>query len=453
MRTARIILRALPWIICAMLSIPLAASAQDSVATEEADRFNNEELDQMLAPIALYPDSLIAQILMASTYPLEIVEAERWLRDNKNMQGDALDNALKERSWDPSVKSLCHFPDVIFAMSNKLDQTTKLGDAFLGQEDDVMATIQELRQKAEDQGNLKSTREQKVIVDSDYIQIEPANPEEVYVPVYDPLYVYGPWWYPSYPPYYWNYPFGIDITGGFIGFGPRIFLGFGLFSWTWFDWHNHRINLDFNRTSRFDRHNFGRGSDRSFWRHDPGHRRGVAYRDSRTSAHFGGRAARVSGASHETRGFQGNRIDQRQPRGAVERRQVIGTPGGGVDRQRIQRSPGRDTTFRGIGGGSFERRAGERGGESRRSMEIRRPANVIRPQGGEIRRQGGEMRQIRPQGGEIRRSGGEMRPQGGGIRPSGGEMRHSGGVSAPRSGGGGGRESGGSSGRGGGHGR
>ncbi|MEW6419916.1 MAG: DUF3300 domain-containing protein [Nitrospirota bacterium] len=221
-----------------MLVIPSGIPAQEETGeSEEAYRFKKEELTQMLAPIALYPDSLIAQILMASTYPLEIVEAERWLRQNKGLKGDALNEALKNKTWDPSVKSLCYFPDVLFAMSDKLDQTIKLGDAFLSQEDEVMATIQELRRKALEQGNLKTTKEQKVIVEREIIKIESANPEVVYVPVYDPLYVYGPWWYPAYPPYYWYYPPGFVITGGYISFGPRIFIGLGLFPWVWFDWH------------------------------------------------------------------------------------------------------------------------------------------------------------------------------------------------------------------------
>jgi hypothetical protein len=116
-------------------------------------------------------------------------------------------------------------------MSEKLDQTRKLGDAFLSQEDEVMATLQELRLKATEQGNLKTTETQKVIVEREFIRIEPSDPEVVYVPVYDPLYVYGPWWYPAYPPYYWYYPPGFVVTGGYVGFGPQIFVGGGFFSW------------------------------------------------------------------------------------------------------------------------------------------------------------------------------------------------------------------------------
>ena len=161
MRTTRIIIGSLAWIMIAMLLVPPGTMAQDAGESEQADRFSKEELTQMLAPIALYPDSLTAEILMASTYPLELVEAERWLRQNKELKGDALNTALQEKTWDPSVKSLCHFPEILFAMSDKLDQTRKLGDAFLSQEDEVMAVIQELRHRAESQGNLNTTENRR----------------------------------------------------------------------------------------------------------------------------------------------------------------------------------------------------------------------------------------------------------------------------------------------------
>jgi hypothetical protein len=397
--------------IIAMLVMPPGISAQDSGETEQADKFKKEELTQMLAPIALYPDSLVAQILIASTYPLEVVEAERWVRQNKNLKGDALDSALQEKTWDTSVKSLCHFPDVLYAMSEKLDQTRKLGDAFLSQEDEVMATIQELRHRAREQGNLSTTEQQEVIVEEEVIRIEPADPQVVYVPVYDPLYVYGTWWYPSYPPYYWYYPPGYVFSGGYPWFGPRIFFGLG-FSWAWFDWHVHHIHVDHHKTKRFHKHHDKRDFDRRSWQHDPRHRRGVAYRDRRTSERFLPRPARVSPATPETRGYPSRSFERRavEPsRGPVERREGIGTPGVRPERERIQRAPGRDTPFRGIGEGSFERKAGERGGESRRSIEIRRPGGDTRRPGGEIRRPGGDMR----------RPGGDMRQPGGGSRGGG----------------------------------
>lgn len=446
MRAAKLIMRGLAWMIVAMLVIPPAIPAQDIEQPEQTERFRKEELDQMLAPIALYPDSLIAQILMASTYPLEIVQAERWMQQNKTLTGDALDDALKEKSWDPSIKSLCHFPDVLFAMSDKLDQTSKLGDAFLGQKDDVMATIQELRRKAETRGNLKTTQEQKVIHEEDAIRIEPADQKVVYVPVYDPLYVYGPWWYPAYPPYYWYYPPGVIITGGFISFGPRFFIGIDLFAWSWFDWHRHYIYIDVHRARRFHRFPNRHYSDRYFWKHDPVHRRGVAYRDRRTRERFGKRPYRRTSPGPEMRGYpprdnktravapsrdpikrrepadvprirtereRNQRTEERRKKADVsqvrtereriqrtqERRERAGVPSARPERKRLQIPEGRDTPFNGVGNGDFERRASQRAIQSR--------------QGGGTRHQGGSIqRQI---GGSRWSSQGSGR-QGGGFR-------------------------------------
>ncbi len=162
--------------------------------------FKQEELDQMLAPIALYPDSLLAQIFMASTYPLEVVQADRWAKQNTTLKGDALTAALEKQPWDPSVKSLVNFPQVLTMMSEKLDWTQKLGDAFLAQQKEVMATVQTLRKKAVDAGNLKTTSEQQVIVEKETIVIQSASPQVVYVPTYNPTVVYGAWPYPAYPP-------------------------------------------------------------------------------------------------------------------------------------------------------------------------------------------------------------------------------------------------------------
>lgn len=394
-----------------MLVMPAGAMAQDAAESEQTNKFSKEELTQMLAPIALYPDSLTAQILMASTYPLELVEAERWLRQNMGLKGTDLDNALQGKTWDPSIKSLCHFPDVLFAMSDKLDQTRKLGDAFLNQEDDVMATVQELRRKAEQQGNLKTTREQKVTYNQEAIQIEPIDPTVIYVPVYDPYYIYGPWWYPAYPPYYWYYPPALVYPGGFISFGPGIFIGFDLFSWVWFDWPFHRIHVDIGRTRRF--HHFNRRWDFSgqTWRHNPVHRRGVAYRDRRTSESFGARPPQLSPASPATRGFPvrgAARPEVRAPQVPVGRREGTVAPRVQPERERVQvqRPAGRDTTFRGIGEGSFERRAVRRGESS-----IRSGSGASMPRGGNRGSWGEQPRQ--PSSGSR---GGEMKQQGGGSR-------------------------------------
>jgi hypothetical protein len=414
--------------IMAMLFIPPGISAQDFEQLEQTDRFRKEELDQMLAPIALYPDSLIAQILMASTYPLEIVQAERWVEQNKTLTGDALGDALKEKSWDPSIKSLCHFPDVLFAMSDKLDQTSKLGDAFLSQNDDVMATIQQLRRKAETQGNLKTTKEQKVIHEEDAIRIEPAVRYVVYVPVYDPLYVYGPWWYSAYPPYYWHYPHSVILSGGFITFGPHFFVGIDLFSWSWFDWHRHYIYVDVHKAKRFHRFRQRHDSGRYFWRHNPVHRRGVAYRNKRTRERFGRKLSRRSAPAKKIRRYpvrhhktmavepsrnsikrrkpadvsrirterkRFQRIENRRKKADVsrvraerkriqrteKRRERAGVHGAKPERKKLQIPKARNSPFHGVGNGSFKRKASERGIQSLRRGDTRH-------QGGNSQRRG-----------------------------------------------------------------
>ncbi|MBI5664504.1 MAG: DUF3300 domain-containing protein [Nitrospirae bacterium] len=455
MRASTIIKRGAAWMIIAMLAMPPVIPAQDYGQAELPDSFKKEELTQMLAPIALYPDSLIAQMLVASTYPLEVVEAERWVRQNKDLKGDALNDALQEKTWDPSVKSLCHFPDVLFAMSDKLDQTRKLGDAFLSQEDEVMATIQELRKKAEEQGSLKTTREQQVIVEKEVIKIVPADPEVVFVPVYDPFYVYGPWWYPAYPPYYWYYPPGF-VTGGFIGFRHRVFIGVSIFPWIWFDWHFHRVHIDIHKTSRFHRFDHRRDYDRPFWEHNPSHRKGVAYRDRTTSQRFRfspAPASPVPPPRPEMRGFpdrdnerddvrQFQRPDERRgrtitpqerrgPSGAqgtderrgriavpqerrgpsdLERRGRTGAPSVRPERER-GRGPVRETPFRGIGEGNFERKASERGGASRqRGGEIRRGKDMS-PQDKGQERKGGD--KDRPGRGDTKGGGSSGSGKGG----------------------------------------
>jgi hypothetical protein len=197
--------------VCVMaLVVPPCSYSQGS----QPPVFKTEELEQILAPIALYPDSLLTQIMMASTYPLEIVQADRWAKQNKDMKGDALAKALEAQPWDPSVKSLVNFPQVLAMMSEKLDWTQKVGDAFLAQQKDVLGTIQNLRKKAQASGNLKTTKEQVVKVEQQVIIIEPASPQVIYVPAYNPTVVYGAWAYPAYPPYP-VYPPGYVATAAF----------------------------------------------------------------------------------------------------------------------------------------------------------------------------------------------------------------------------------------------
>ena len=156
----------------------------------------------MLAPIALYPDPLLSQILMATTYPLEIVEAARWVAANPGLRGDDAVRAVAAQPWDPSVKSLVAFPQILALLDQRLDWTQRLGNAFLAQQAQVMDTVQALRRRANSAGNLRSSDQMQVEDQSGSIALEPANPQLVYVPYYDPMTVYGSWWWPGYPPVY-----------------------------------------------------------------------------------------------------------------------------------------------------------------------------------------------------------------------------------------------------------
>jgi hypothetical protein len=285
-----------------LVSFALApAFAQDN-------KFSKQQLDQMLAPIALYPDDLLTNVLMASTYPLDVVQAARWRTDpaNTKLRGDALAKALEAKDWDPSVKALVQFPKVLQTMSEKLDWTQKLGDAFLGQQDEVMDEIQVLRAKADAAGNLKTNKQQTVTKQSDnVIVVEPATPNVVYVPEYQPSVVYGSWWYPDYPPYYWPYPGAAFVNGFFWGAG--IAVAGGIWGWNHFDWHNHNIDIDVNRWNNINVR--GAKITSNNWRHDPAHRGPVPYRDKATREKFG-QTARARGDSKDYRGFDRDDVDR-----------------------------------------------------------------------------------------------------------------------------------------------
>src|SRR5215471_11235761 len=263
--------------------------------------FKQEELDAMLAPIALYPDALVSQVLMASTYPLEIVEAARWAEQNKGLKGDALENALQNQSWDASVKSLTAFPDVLDRMNKDLAWTQKLGDAFLGQQKDVMDTIQSLRQRAQGAGNLQSNEHQKVETQTQegkqVIVIQPANPEVIYVPTYQPTVVYGAWPYPAYPPYYPPYwaPVGGAFVSGFF-WGAGIAAGAAL--WGGCNWGRGDVNVNVNRYNNFNRSNISNSN----WQHNVNHRQGVAYRDNGARQQYGNYDRQASQARDQFRG-------------------------------------------------------------------------------------------------------------------------------------------------------
>jgi hypothetical protein len=251
--------------------------------TNDKVLFKQQELDQMLAPIALYPDSLLSQILMASTYPLEIVEAARWVKAHPTLQGDQAVKATDQYNWEPSVKSLVAFPNVLAMMDEKLEWTERLGDAFLSQQPEVMDTVQNLRQRASANSTLQSTDQVHIDQEGQNIAITSSNPQVVYVPYYDPTVIYGPWWWPAYPPVFWRpwpgYFVGPRLGIGYV-WGPGITVGAGFFFGA-FDWPHRQVNVV--TVNNFYYHNTATRA----WTHDPVHRRGVSYREPALRQQYG----------------------------------------------------------------------------------------------------------------------------------------------------------------------
>jgi Protein of unknown function (DUF3300) len=273
--------------------------------SSEAPAFSQQELDQMLAPIALYPDPLLSQILMAATYPLEIVEAARWVGANPGLRGEDAVRAAAAQSWDPSVKSLVAFPQILALMDQRLDWTQSLGNAFLAQQTQVMDTVQELRRRANSAGNLRSTDQMQVQDQRGSIALQPANPQVVYVPYYDPTIIYGSWWWPGYPPVYWPaWPGYYARPGLSVGFAWGVGVGISVgFFFGAFDWGHRHVNV-----VNVNNFYYGRGRvnvSPGLWRHDAEHRRGVPYRGESVRQQYGRAIApSVAGSRSEFRGRQ-----------------------------------------------------------------------------------------------------------------------------------------------------
>ena len=280
-----------------------------------------EQLQQLVAPIALYPDSLVAQVLAAATFPEQVVEADRWVQAHPDLKGEALGQAVDQQPWDPSVKALAAFPSVLGNMDKNLSWTSSLGDAYYNQQQDVMDAVQVMRQRAQQSGNLKSTPQQVVTTQGSTVVIQPADPQVVYVPAYNPWIVYGgpivawPGWYP--------YP-GIWYGGPYLSFGVGFGIGFfGGFGWGWghwgFDWHN-RYPL-YNHARYYSRSNtfYNRGA---FYR--GGARGGYAGNRPGRGA-VGGRGGVYNRPGGATRPFNG---DNRAARGYAQPRGQTGTRSG-----------------------------------------------------------------------------------------------------------------------------
>lgn len=251
-----------------------------------AQTLSSAQLQSLVSPIALYPDSLLSQVLMASTYPLEVAEAQNWLESRQGSSPEQLQSAIKKETWDNSVKSLVTVPDVLKMMSSKLSWTQQLGDAYLAQPKDVMNAVQALRKKAQQAGNLKSDSQVKVSTQQSYVVIEPTNPQVIYVPQYNPTVVYGGWAYPAYPP-----PPVYNPAWGLMSFGAGVAVGAAL--WSTPNWHTGSININnvnynnFNRSFNSETNLQAQKIGDSPWRYNPAHRGNVPYTNPALSRRYG----------------------------------------------------------------------------------------------------------------------------------------------------------------------
>jgi hypothetical protein len=266
-----------------LLAVLLALLLSQPALAQE--RYTQAELDQLLAPIALYPDALLSQVLMASTYPLEVVQAARWSRAHPGLRGDEAVRAAQDREWDPSVQSLLAVPHLLQRMDEKLDWTQQLGDAFLAQEGDVMDTVQQLRRKARATGHLLADERVRVVDDGTVVVVEYANPSYVYVPYYDPWVVYGSWWWSAYPPVVWAPWPGYVVVRPGIWWGSRIGISVGFFFGA-VDWTHRHVSV-VHVHNHYVRSRAPWPIVAGRWRHDPAHRRSVVYRHPEVQKRFG----------------------------------------------------------------------------------------------------------------------------------------------------------------------
>ena len=422
------------------LAFALTATAAGAVAAQSsAPQFSKEQLDQLTAQVALYPDPLLAQVLMAATYPADVAEAAKWSRAHSNDKGDAAVNMVENESWDASVKSLVAFPQVIIMMGEKPDWVKDLGDAFLAQSDDVMNSVQRLRVAAQKAGNLKSNEQVAVKTEApaeptpssppQVIVIEQKDPEVVYVPQYNPTVVYGAWPYPAYPPYYVPYPPGYWFSGAVMtGVAWGVGMAAGAALWGGCNWGRGDVNVNVNRYNNINRNNQISGGNRNNanWSHNTANRGNTPYR--------GGDAQRQNlqrqAGTADRQQYRGKDADRARAEQSMQSRGISTDRGALSDANRGQlqqqaRAQGMDRgggqDFGGAGRGGAQNSAFQGAGNRSAGSEISR-GNASR-----------QSMQSRPSGG-----GGAARPSGGGGARAGG-----GGGGGGRGGGGGGRGGGG----------
>ncbi len=392
------ILRGIAALLVAMLLLFAAP-----VRAADPAKFTVEQLDQMLAPIALFPDALLAQVLMASTYPKDVAEAVQWALANRSLKGDDAVKAVQDKPWDPSVQSLVAFPQVLAMLGEKPEWVIDLGDAFLGQPKEVMDSVQFLRARAKDAGNLSSNEQQIVTIEAapprpqtivanappppaQIITIAPANPQVVFVPIYNPVHVFGPWWHPMFPPFFFPPPpvwgFGWNPVATAIWWGVGIGVANAL--WGGVNWGRRDVNINVNRWNNINVNNRITSNDRNVnWNHNPGNRRGIPYRDAATRDRLQQSRIGDRGGRQDYRGREEQRAQARAALGdRIGAENLDRNALRDIDRSQIPQRPAA-----GAGAGARDRAAGidrgqvqDRAAGIDRSQVQDRAANIDRSQ-------------------------------------------------------------------------
>ena len=350
-RTPNVLLQGIVAIACAVLLMPreFVVLAQGTTpapagATEPAAAMlSPEQLDSLVAPIALYPDSLLAQTLVAATYPLEIIQLQQWLLKNPDLKDKALVDAVAQQPWDPAIQSMAAIPDVVKRLADDIQWTTDLGNAFLAQQGDVMDAVQRMRKKAADKGALVPSEQQKVetqvVEGKTVIVVESANPEVVYVPSYSPTVVYGASPYYPYPPIY--YPPYVPGTA-FVAFSFGVMVGA---AWGGYccnmGWGHNDIDIDIDNNFNRNNINSGNRNQSGKWQHDAQHRGAAPYADRATASKYGGTARGESPGNRQASARQQpSSVGDRGASAGVSDRSAGGTRGDGAGTSSMDRGGG-----------------------------------------------------------------------------------------------------------------
>ena len=393
-------------VVCAALLVPGNAPlmAQEKASTpgpapEAAAKLPPEQLDSLVAPIALYPDPLLAQTLAASTYPLEIIQLQQWMAKNPNLKDKALADAVAKQPWDPAVQSMAAFPEAVKRLADDVQWTTDLGNAFLAQQSDVMDAVQRMRKKAQDTGALKTTEQQKVetqvVEQKTVIIVEPADPQVIYVPSYSPTIVYGPPVYP-YPPIY--YPPPPPPGAAFVSFTMGVMIGAAFWGGACCacGWHGGGNNIYINNSNNFNQinhnTNVGRGQGGgNNWQHNSQHRGGAPYTDKATASKYGGTAKGSSPATRQASAGQqqakgGASAGQQQAKGGASAGQQQAKGGASAGNRSTGSSAGNRGASPSAKGGGFGGGSGGFSGSSARASSSRGASSMGGRSGGGGRR-------------------------------------------------------------------